>query len=330
MSGDAGLDAVFLAWREPPAMLARHCAGVAAALGPGWAGRAVLVENGAAPVTAAAARRELRRHLPDAELVVLHAERNLGFARAMDLALDACTRPLVALLNSDGWPEPAMVDTLLAALAAHPRAVAVAPAVHGPGEQDQPPGPPYAEERLPGTALVLRREEFLAAGGFDPAYFFYNEDYDASRRLRAAGHELLRVPDAVYHHGKDGRSWRGTLLREWHYARTAQLLALHHGDAYLPALLRLVRHRAASLAAHLRRGHSAAVLGIAAGTLELPRAAALAVARRRRPWDGARLSAWLDQAREVLEVERVSRRTDPPRQASRAAPAGSAPGRGRR
>ena len=323
MSPGAQVDAVFLVWREPPAMLARHCAGVAAALGPGWEGRAVLVENGAAPATSAAARRELQRHLPDADLVVLRSPRNLGFARAMDLALDACTRPLVAVFNSDGWPEPDAVDLLLGALATHPRAVAVAPAVHGPGEDDHPPGPPYAEERLPGTALVLRREEFLTAGGFDPAYFFYNEDDDASRRLRAAGHDLLRVPDAVYHHGKDGRSWRGVLLREWHYARTAQLLALQHGEVYLPALHRLVGRRAASLADHARHGRSAAVLGIAAATLELPRAAALAVARRRRPWDGARLAAWLERARRDVQVERpvdaVSGRTDRPRRASPAA-----------
>jgi hypothetical protein len=234
------------------------------------------------------------------------------------------------VLNSDGWPEPDTLHLLVTALAAHPRAVAVAPAVHGPGEQDQPPGPPYVEERLPGTALVLRREEFLAAGGFDPAYFFYNEDDDASRRLTAAGHALLRVPDAVYHHGKDGRSWRGELRREWHYARTAQLLALHHCAAFLPALLRLLGRRAASIAGHARRGHGAAVLGIAAATLELPRAAALAGARRRRPWDGARLAAWLEQAREDLRVERLSRRTDPRRRESPADRGGSAPGRGSR
>ena len=331
---DAGVDAVFLVWREPPEMLARHCAAVAAALGPGWDGRAVLVENGAAPASAAAARHELQRAFPDAELVVLRSARNLGFARAMDLALDACTRPLVAVLNSDGWPEPDTIDRLVAALAAHPRAVAVAPAVHGPGEDDQPPGPPYAEERLPGTALVARRGDFLAAGGFDPAYFFYNEDDDASRRLRAAGHELLRVPDAVYHHGKDGRSWRGDLLREWHYARTAQLLALQHGESFLPALGRLAGRRAASLTDHARHGRSAAVLGITAATLELPRSAALAVVRRRRPWDGARLAAWLEQARRDVRVERpvdpVSRRTDRPRPASPADRGGRAPARGSR
>lgn len=312
------VDVVFLVWREAPELLARHVAAVAAALRAGWDGRAVLVENGARPETAAAARRELKQHLPDAELVVLHSARNLGFARAMDLALDTCTRPLVAMLNSDGWPEPNAVELLVAALAAHPRAVAAAPAVHGPGEEDHPPGPAYVEERLPGTALVLRREEFLAAGGFDPAYFFYNEDYDLSRRLRAAGHELLRVPDAVFRHGKDGRSWRGTALREWHYARTAQLLALQHGPAYLPSLRRLVRRRAASLAGHARQRRTGAVLGITAATLELPRAAALAGARRRRPWDGERLAAWLQQARRDLTVERLSEQRDRRPPASRA------------
>lgn len=315
------VDVVFLAWREPADVVDRHVAAVADALGPSWCGRAVLVENGALPTTAAAARRALQRWLPRARRVVLHSQRNLGFGRAMNLGLDACERRYAVVVNSDGRLEPDALTILVGTLEARPRAVAAAPAVHGPGEEDQPPGPPYAEQRLPGTALVIRRADFLAAGGFDPAYFFYNEDYDVSRRLRAAGHELLRVPDAVFHHDKAGRSWRGQLLREWHYARTAQLLALHHGPAYLPALSRLVGRRAASLADHARHRNAAAVLGIAAGTVELPHAAVVALARRRCPWDGQRLAEWLQQARRRVRVDeeaaRLEVRPDPRSPASR-------------
>ena len=222
------VDVVFLVHAESPQMLARHHAAVAAATGPGWRGRALLVENGAAPGTSAAARAELRTRYPAADRRLLSSPRNLGFARAMDLAVDACRGRYVALLNSDGEPEPEMLRRLAEVLDAEPRAVWAAPAVHGPGEDDDPPGPPRPAEELGGTALLLRRAEFLAAGGFDPAYFFYNEDRDASRRLRAGGSLLLRVPDTRFRHGKEGRTARGVFLREWHHARTIQVLLPQH------------------------------------------------------------------------------------------------------
>jgi cellulose synthase/poly-beta-1,6-N-acetylglucosamine synthase-like glycosyltransferase len=49
-------------------------------------------------------------------------------------------------------------------------------------------------------AAAYRRDVFLAAGGFDPA-FLLDEDQELSFRLAAAGHVLVFAPDAiVYHH----------------------------------------------------------------------------------------------------------------------------------
>jgi GT2 family glycosyltransferase len=296
------VDVVLLVHREPPALLARHHAAVAAATGPGWRGRALLVENDPAPETSAAARAEVAARYPGADRRVLRAPRNLGFARAMDLALDACRGRYVALLNSDGEPEPGMLHRLAEVLDAEPRAVWAAPAVSGPGEDDHPPGPPFPADDLPGTALLVRREEFLAAGGFDPLYFFYNEDRDASLRLRAAGHLLLRVPDTRFRHGKDGRSARAAFRREWHYARTVQVLVPQHARRPVRGTAAFLARRPRAVLAHLRDGDLPGAAGIALALLELPRGLVLAAARRRRPWDGARLAAWLDRNR--LEVSR--------------------------
>ncbi|MGY1670725.1 glycosyltransferase [Geodermatophilus sp. SYSU D00710] len=294
-TGIDDVDVVLLVHREPPELLARHHAALVAATGPGWCGRAVLVENDPAPETSAAARRHLREDHPGAERRVLRAPRNLGFARAMDLALDACRGRYVALLNSDGEPEPGMLHRLAEVLDAEPRAIWAAPAVEGPGEDDDPPGPPFPADDLPGTALLVRREEFLAAGGFDPLYFFYNEDRDASLRLRAAGHLLLRVPGTRFRHGKDGP--RAGLLREWHYARTAQVLVPLHARRPVRETAAFLARRPRAVAEHLRGGDPAGAAGIALALLELPRALVLAAARRRRPWDADRLAAWLDRHR---------------------------------
>ncbi|MBM7807314.1 GT2 family glycosyltransferase [Geodermatophilus bullaregiensis] len=296
------VDVVFLVHREPPDLLVRHHAAVAAATGPGWRGRALLVENAALPRTSAAAREQLRARYPDADRRVLTSRRNLGFARAMDLALDACGGRYVALVNSDGEPDPCMLRRLAGVLDAEPAAVWAAPAVHGPGEDDDPPGPPVAVGELAGTALLVRREEFLAAGGFDPLYFFYNEDRDASSRLRAAGHLLLRVPDTVFRHPKDGRTARAVLLREWHYARTVQVLVPQHEPRPVRATTAFLGRRVRSVGRHLRDGDLPGAAGIALATLELPRGLLAGAARRHRPWNGARLTAWLDRVRRDVEV----------------------------
>jgi GT2 family glycosyltransferase len=298
------LDLAFLAWREAPRMLARLHAACSAALPAGWRGTALVVENAAPPVTSRAARELVSSSYPAAERVALRMPRNMGYARAMNLALAELQGEYVALLNSDGRPEPGMFERLVGALDAAPDALWAAPAVHGPGEDCQPPGPPYREERLAGTALVIRRRPFLALGGFDPLYWFYSEDYDASARVREAGRELLRVPDAVFHHGKGGRSRRGILIREFWYAATDQTLTCHRAPHRRDAARRMAGHRARSLADHVRDRDLPGTAGIAAASLLFPVSAALAERRRRRAWDGPQLEAWL--ARHRPRAERIA------------------------
>lgn len=286
------LDVVFLAWREAPAILVRHHAAVAAALPEGWLGSAVLVENASPPATSATARDRLVSSYPSARRVLVRLKRNQGFGRAMNLALGACTGEYAALVNSDGRPDPDMFAELVAALEEHPDAVWAAPAVHGPGEESAE-GEVRAVDELSGTALVMRRRAFLALGGFDPLFFFYGEDYDASRRLRAAGAQLLRVPEAGFHHGKDARSRRGQALRDFWYAVGDQLRVHVHAPSRREAVRRIVRSRPRALAEKARKGDWPALAGMAAATLTWPATGLLAERRRRRPWDGGALAAWL-------------------------------------
>jgi GT2 family glycosyltransferase len=300
------LDVIFLVWREAPAMLARHHAAVAAALPPGWAGTALQVENAGLSISRRAGRELIGRHHPHATRRALELPRNMGFGRAMNLAIGECSGRYVALVNSDGRPEPGMFATLVAALEADPRAVWAAPAVHGPGEGDEPPGPAYEEEVLAGMALVMRRERFLALGGFDPLFFFYNEDFDASRRIRDAGGRLIRVPDARFHHGKGGRSARGRLVREFWFALTDQTFVHRHESSRARAVARLVRGRRRSLTHHLRARDLPAVAGIAGATLAWPVTTAAAEWRRRRPWSAAALSRWRRRHRPEARLVSIS------------------------
>ena len=303
------LDVVFLVWREAPEVLARHHAAVAAALPAGWRGSAVLVENASPLVTSTAARELLARGYPSARRVVLRLPRNRGFGQAMNLALAECEGEFAALVNSDGRPDADMFAELVAGLEAHPDAVWAAPAVHGPGEADDD-GATRSVEELPGTALVLRRRAFLALGGFDPLFFFYGEDYDASRRIRNAGGVLLRVPSVSFDHGKDARSRRGQALRDFWYAIGDQLRVHVHAPSRREAVRRIARSRPRALADKVRQGDWPALAGMAAATLAWPASGLLAERRRWRPWDGDALAGWL--ARHQREVARSVLPSPPP------------------
>lgn len=56
---------------------------------------------------------------------------------------------------------------------------------------------------LPGAAMALAPLAWRDVGGFDPAYFLYNEDLDLCLRLRRRGYSLRFVPGAaaVHHVG---------------------------------------------------------------------------------------------------------------------------------
>lgn len=70
-------------------------------------------------------------------------------------------------------------------------------------EQDEPDSLDPYEIFFPcGCGMMIRRELFLDAGGFDDAYFMIYEDVDLGWRLRLFGHEVWLAPNArVFHRG---------------------------------------------------------------------------------------------------------------------------------
>ncbi|MDW8042257.1 MAG: glycosyltransferase family 2 protein [Nitrososphaerota archaeon] len=51
-----------------------------------------------------------------------------------------------------------------------------------------------------GAAIVVRRDLFELAGGFDEDYFIYYEETDLCWRIRLLGYRVVTVPDAVVYH----------------------------------------------------------------------------------------------------------------------------------
>ena len=55
-----------------------------------------------------------------------------------------------------------------------------------------------------GADLMIRRELFLEAGGFDPDFFMYYEETELSSRIKQSGYTIYSVPEAVILHKKGG------------------------------------------------------------------------------------------------------------------------------
>jgi GT2 family glycosyltransferase len=197
--------AYILPTRDRPAALARTLA----ALGglPAHDAEVVIVDNASSPPPVAPVR--LDNGLP-VTLVIRSANegaaaRNAG-ARAADPAAS-----WIVMLDDDSAP----IDLgHLSALAAQPADVlAVAAEIFLP----TPAGAPaHARRResggLPevfiGCGTAVRRQAFLDAGGYDPSFHFYAEEYDLSARLllmggRVATDRRFRV---LHHKTSAGRS----------------------------------------------------------------------------------------------------------------------------
>ncbi len=196
--------------------------------------RILLADNapgdGSAEAAAAAARQAGVR------LEVIPSPRNLGFGAAANRAIARATSEWVLLLNPDGAPAPGCLRELFAVARAGPGA-AMVEARQVPFEHPKVYDPVTLETSWSSAAAVLlRREAFLRAGGFDEALFLYAEDVDLSWRLRAAGGRCLYAPRAVFHH-RSGERVRGEsplasryatlhdLYLRWRYGSPAQILA---------------------------------------------------------------------------------------------------------
>ena len=70
-------------------------------------------------------------------------------------------------------------------------------------------------DQICGAFMLLRRDAWQQIGGFDPAYFMYNEDVDLNVRLRLAGWRIVFLPTArITHHlgASSSTDWRKRAL----------------------------------------------------------------------------------------------------------------------
>lgn len=231
----------------------------------------IVVDDGSTDATSAVA-------LAGGARIVRH-ERPLGPAAARNAGIHASTGHLVLLLDADARAEAGWLDPLLARLG-DPTAGGVAPRVRARGDSTAlgryeaaagplDLGPNGAVVRHDGpvpfvstTALLLQRDAWQLAGGFDEALRF-GEDLDLAWRLAALGRPLIYEPAVTVWH--DHRAAiRDHVRNRYRYGTATGPLARRH-----PGLLRAAVAPPLLSAAFLAAltGHRRIALGAAAASI---------------------------------------------------------------
>jgi GT2 family glycosyltransferase len=168
----------------------------------------ILVDNGSTDGTPDL----VRRNFPDVEVVELG--RNHGSV-ARNIGVGRSRTPYVAFADDDSWWAAGAVEQVADLFDAHPR-LAVLAARMLVGEEEEPDpvcalmadSPLDRADDLPGPSVLgflacgaaVRREAYLAAGGFDDVIFFMGEEERLALDLASAGWGLAYVDTVVAHH----------------------------------------------------------------------------------------------------------------------------------
>jgi GT2 family glycosyltransferase len=170
---------------------------------------------------------------------VIRLDHNIG-AAARNLGAEQARTPFVAFADDDSFWAPGSLARAAALLHARPRTALLTAQVRvGPENRLDPVSADMAQATLgtpPGAAgpsvlgflacaVVVRRDTFLAVGGFNPTLLMYGEEALLAMDLAAAGWQLSYAPQLTVHHFPEpaGRNVRARRRRE---ARNRILTAL--------------------------------------------------------------------------------------------------------
>jgi GT2 family glycosyltransferase len=216
---------VIIITRDTRELTANAIRAALAAQGP-LALEILVVDNGSSDDTATA----LPREFPQIQLI--RAEKNLGFARAVNRAAQPARGEFLLLLNSDARPAGDGLARAVAWMRANPDcAVAGAQLLNADGSRqnsianfptlatellnksllrrlrpgkypgkEQNLAAPMDVETVVGAFMLIRRKDWDAHGGLDERFFFFFEETDFCLQVRRAGRRVVHLPDVrVWH-----------------------------------------------------------------------------------------------------------------------------------
>jgi N-acetylglucosaminyl-diphospho-decaprenol L-rhamnosyltransferase len=212
---------------------------------------------------------------PWLEVIVMdNSVRNVGFGKAINLAVQTAKGTYILLLNPDCEILPGAIEALLKKAALHKQIGIVGPQLvdhtmtpyisfsRQPTKLGSPwvmsflntlfPNTIYSKyheynncslnaerqvESISGAAMLIPAVVFREVGGFDERFFLYWEDYDISARIRAAGYSIVYFPVAkVIHHGGYSASQEPVFSRYAFRSSRFAFFSKYHGLTYATLL----------------------------------------------------------------------------------------------
>ncbi|HVM45919.1 MAG TPA: glycosyltransferase family 2 protein [Candidatus Thermoplasmatota archaeon] len=242
----------------------------------------IVIDNASEDDTLQMVQREF------ADVRVIAANGNQGFARSINAGVAQARGDVVVLLPDDVLAEPDYIEELLGALSATGAGIAGGLLLEWPDtsrinyagatlsrilklrfeRRHLPPSDaPQPVTFVPGGNMALRRETFGRLGGFDEDYSSFFEDVDLCARALSAGERLVLAPRArAYHitHPTAATPYRAYYDRRnlaLFYFKNARPLVLagflcYHVAIGLPRdIFWAVRQRDAGIVRAVLRGH---------------------------------------------------------------------------
>jgi len=156
---------------------------------------------------------------PASNRTVIRNAVNEGYAKASNAGADAATADVLVMLNVDTMPQHGWLEAMLAALADEQVAMVGAKLVypdgriqcagirtwHGNGSaggenRHDEHATNSDEDGVTGACMMIRRNVFNAVGQFDAQFWNGYEDVDLCLAVKAAGHKIAYVAEAVVVH----------------------------------------------------------------------------------------------------------------------------------
>ena len=204
----------------------------------------IVVDNGSTDDTATVLPREFP------QIQVISAGKNLGFARAVNLAARQAAGEFLLLLNSDARPAPDALEKAIAWMRSYPTcAVAGGQLLNAdgsrqnsianfptlatellnksllrrlqpgkyPGKERQADGPLEVESVI-GAFMLIRRTVWDTLNGLDERFFFFFEETDFCLQTRRRGFGVAHLPEVRIWHGQGQTAKQvstGTRIEYW-------------------------------------------------------------------------------------------------------------------
>ena len=182
----------------------------------------------------------LRRHYPKVRIITL--DRNYGFARGYNEALQQVTSDYYVLLNSDVEVDPGWIQPIIALMEGDPSIGACQPKIRMYGKKEyfeyagaaggwiDHLGYPFAKGRIfdvcekdegqydeagpifwaSGAAMFVRAGLYHRLGGLDSYFFAHQEEIDLCWRIQLAGYQVYTCPASVVYHLGGGTLPKGS------------------------------------------------------------------------------------------------------------------------